>query len=129
MRLWLSCSLLLALAGQPQPQLTIRTDTRVVQIDVDARDTHGRPVSGLTKDDFTILDSGKPRTIQIFTVQASSDTPTAAPPAVLLPPNVFSNQSPPRATASRATVILLDGINNYWDDFAAARSEERRVGK
>jgi hypothetical protein len=49
-------------AGQ-DPPATSGTETRAVQIDVAVRDSHGPPVHGLTKDDFTILDDGKPRVI------------------------------------------------------------------
>lgn len=109
----------LALPVSAQTVPTLRTETRVVQIQVDAKDSRGQPIAGLTKDDFTILDSGRRRAIDIFSVEDSAASPAAVPPQPVLPPNVFSNRV---AAASRvATVILLDGINNYWDDVAASR--------
>gem|GEM_PF-5657127 len=114
---------LLALASQiAQGQdtvPTIRTETRAVQIDVAARDSHGTPVRGLTKNDFTVLDDGKPRAIAFFSAEtgevapdeASSGRPSpdpsiAAPPASQ--PRVLSNTSPPNIPHERVTVILFD---------------------
>src|SRR3981189_1638674 len=104
-------------AGRSFPQIpsTIRTETRVVQIDVEVRDSHGQPVAGLSKDDFTVTDGGKRRAIQIFSVAGSAEPPGGRPPSVALPPNVFSNHSPAAQHPAHATVILLDAINNYWD--------------
>src|SRR5438477_917731 len=100
----------------PQTPTTIRTETRVVQIDVDVRDSHGQPVAGLSKDDFTVTDAGKRRAIQIFSVEGNAGPPVGRPPSTALPPNIFSNHSPNGQRPTHATVILLDGINNYWDD-------------
>ena len=49
---------------QPAPPL-IRTGTRLVEVEVVVRDKNG-PVTGLTRDDFTLLDQGKAQQIAIF---------------------------------------------------------------
>jgi len=103
-----------------QPIPTIRTETRVVQITVEARGANGRPVAGLTKDDFVVLDSGKPRAIDIFSVEPDGGVRPAEAAAPAPPAKVFSNRGP-AAPPRHCTVILFDGINNYWDDFTAAR--------
>src|SRR5437762_7336658 len=92
----------------PQTPPTIRTETRVVQIDVDVRDSRGKPVAGLTKDDFTVTDAGKRRAIQIFGVDAGEGKPgpLARPQTAALPPNVFSNRSPAPRSSIHSTVIL-----------------------
>ena len=74
---------LLASAGQDTVP-TIRTETRAVQIDVAVRDSHGAPVRGLTKDDFTLLDNGKPRAIAFFNAEAGGPAPDVAPSAAVL---------------------------------------------
>lgn len=56
------------LSGQ-QPQPTFRSNTAVVSVDVVVRDGAGEPVRGLTKQDFTILEDGKPQDIQTFTFE------------------------------------------------------------
>src|ERR1035441_7494505 len=49
-----------------QPGVTIRTTTTLVQVGVVARDSKGRTVEGLKKEDFEVLDNGKAQTIAVF---------------------------------------------------------------
>jgi Ca-activated chloride channel family protein len=57
------------LAGQaPQSQApTIRSGTHTVSVYASVVDSTGRLVTGLTKDDFIVLDDGKPQDLTIFT--------------------------------------------------------------
>ena len=108
-----------------QESAKIRTETNAVQVDVAVRDSKGRTVPDLTRDNFKIKDEGKPRPIQIFSFNRSPEGSATPPPPVAaanngtLPGNVFSNRSvtPPPA-ASHSTVILLDGMNGWFDNFA-----------
>ena len=68
----LICLAGLAAAGRaqqppPQPQATFQSGVDVVQVDVSVLDKDRRPVRGLTPEDFTILEDGKPRPIVAFT--------------------------------------------------------------
>jgi VWFA-related protein len=102
----------------------IRTETRVVQIDVEVSSPGGSPVTDLSRDSFTVTDNGKAREIRIFRVEPRVDSGTAKSPPRRgpdLPPNVFSNLTPDPRSSGHATVILLDGINNYWDQLVATR--------
>jgi len=56
-----------ALAQQTAP--VFRTTTNLVIVNVFVRDRSGKDITGLTKDDFTILEDGKPQTIAIFEFQ------------------------------------------------------------
>ena len=105
----------------PQTPTVVRTETRVVLIHVEVNDSHRQPVPGLSRDAFTVTDSGKPREIRIFSVEGMDAAPAVPPSSTTLPLNVFSNHSPAAQRPAHATVILLDAINNYWDDLAAAR--------
>jgi VWFA-related protein len=104
-----------------QSPTTLRTETRVVQIDVEVRDSHGRPVAGLGREDFTVTDAGKAREIRIFSVQDNTAQHEESAPVAATPPGIYTNDRPPAPRSVHSTVILMDGINNYWDDFAAAR--------
>lgn len=112
-----------------QNAVKLRTDTRVVEIDVSVRDAQGKPVEDLNKSDFTITDDGKPRSFTIFTdnnAGRATPAPVAAPaplPArLVLPPHTFTNiGEPPPAPQGHSTVILLDGINGWFDNYAYGR--------
>jgi VWFA-related protein len=86
----------------------IRVNTRLVEVGVVVRDKNG-PLTGLTKDDFTILDNGKAQRVEVFSVSTAerSRTKPDVPP---LPAGVVSNRIGKPVPAS-ATVILFDRLN------------------
>src|SRR6185312_9285684 len=49
-----------------QSQSVLRATTRLVVLDVVAVNEKGEPVTGLTADDFTVLEDGKPQKISDF---------------------------------------------------------------
>lgn len=107
-----------------QNGVTLRTDTRVVEIDVTVRDSQGMPVNDLKKSDFTITDDGKPREFTIFNfIRASTPGPTRTPPPPLsLPRNTFANVGqPPLPPNAHSTVILLDAINGWLENYGLSR--------
>ncbi len=71
MRTLMASLLAAALAAQPPQggEAVFRTSTNLVLVTVFARDKQGRPVAGLTKDDFTLIENGKPQTISVFDFQ------------------------------------------------------------
>jgi hypothetical protein len=78
-------------AAQTMPKL--RSETRVVQIDVVAKDSHGRIVEDLSKEDFTLKDEGRSRGIQIFAINRGKPVADVIPQVSPLPPNAFSNSA------------------------------------
>jgi VWFA-related protein len=98
---------LVFLALLPQNDV-IRINTRLVEVDVVVRDKNG-PVTGLRKDDFTLLDNGKTQRVDVFSASAaerSQPKENAAP----LPAGVVSNRRG-HEVPSNATVILFDRLN------------------
>src|SRR5262245_61982953 len=75
----------LALAQSPPPQPTAErpptftTTTRLVQVSVVVHDKDGKPVAGLTADDFQLFEDGKPQVIESFTVQSAGAGPGPLP--------------------------------------------------
>jgi len=112
----------LVLASQNAPQTArIRVATRLVEIGVIVRDKNG-PVANLTKDDFVVLDRGKPQKISIFSADAAAFA--QQPPQQPLPQNTFSDLPQYGATAPRSvTVVLLDNLNTLYGSAAASRYE------
>ena len=96
-----------------------RVSTRLVQVSVVVHDSRGEPVSDLKKEDFTITERGKPQQIRFFSM-TSADKPVR--PAVVLPPNVFTNSFVEHAgVPTSVTVVLLDLLNTSWTDQIYAR--------
>ena len=60
-------------AAQDEPTDVIRINVNVVQVFFNVKDKHGALIPGLLKDDFQILEDGKPQTIKYFS--AESDQP------------------------------------------------------
>lgn len=91
----------------------LRVETRLVQIGVIVRDKSGG-VANLTKDDFTVLDRGKPRAVSVFSAEAGGGAAEPAQP-LLLPRNTFSDlpQYNP-GTLGSVTVVLLDNLNTLY---------------
>jgi VWFA-related protein len=85
-----------------------RASTDLVQVDVSVLDDRRRPVRGLTQADFTLLEDGEPRPIEVFT---AIDLPERAigadaPWTRQVPPDVVTNQVVEQE--GRLVVILLD---------------------
>jgi VWFA-related protein len=105
----------------------IRVATRLVQVGVIVRDKNG-PVANLTKDDFVVLDRGRPQKISVFSVQSGSP---AAQPAQSrsqvalqpLPPNTFSDLPQYAAPPRSITVVLLDNLNTLYGSAPESRYE------
>jgi VWFA-related protein len=56
-------------AGGPPPDETlVRIETELVQIDVLVEDRQGRPVKGLQREDFLLLEDGKPQSLAHFAI-------------------------------------------------------------
>jgi len=110
------------------PTTTIKVTTRLVTVDVVAHDKKNQPVHGLTKDDFELLDDGKPQTVSVFSVEGQAATVPERAPLASLPPGTFTNRpTRPSAVAGSITVILLDGLNTSVNDLAMARGQIEKL--
>ncbi len=95
----------------PTQQSAVHVTTRIVQVSVTVHDQDGRPVTGLTKNDFVLLDQGQRQQIASFSEQRNLVTTTRA-----AAPNLFTNQFAEGVTQAPLTVIVLDTYNaGYWD--------------
>ena len=102
-----------------------RTTTRLVQVDVVVTDKQGKPITGLTQGDFTVLEDGKPQQIRVFdphTTKTGTDAASALANAPKLPSNTYSNH-PNDATADSWTIVLFDLLNTPTSDQEYARKQ------
>jgi len=83
-------------------QATFRSSTSLVEVDVIVKDKDGRFVSGLTSDDFEVLEEGKPQRIQHFYLVTEHPTTASEPRAEVLLPRA------PDQTGRRVFVFMFD---------------------
>jgi VWFA-related protein len=99
-------------AQVPTLQATpLRADVRRVAVDVVVTDPQGRPVTGLTQEDFKVVEDDTPQKLLFFDMHTvAPETGFVAPEIPPLPPNTFLNlaKAPESGTP---TVILYDALN------------------
>jgi VWFA-related protein len=97
-------------AHETTPQFRIRAERNLVLVRVVVRDANGRTVGDLHKEDFRLLDDGKPQEITSFTVEVSKMKPEAA-----------STRVAPSATALAPPPVVVPQrfVGLFFDDFHA----------
>jgi VWFA-related protein len=109
----------------PQPAVTFRAETNFVEVHAIVTDASGAFVRNLTKDDFEILEDGKPQTPAAFSL---IDLPIERP---VTPPGATEPiESDVRATTrtfdGRIYVFLLDDLHTAATRTKAVRDAARR---
>ncbi len=97
-----------------QGDVTFKTTTKLVVVDVFVRDKDGKDLTGLTKKDFTILEDGKPQPISVFELQ-QLDPVVPAPSAPAPAPVVAAATAPKAATRAQAITTAEPGRIQYRD--------------
>ncbi|HTQ53573.1 MAG TPA: VWA domain-containing protein [Bryobacteraceae bacterium] len=123
-------------ARESAPPFQITVETNLVTVRVVVRDRQGRPVGGLTKDDFRLFDDGKPRPISGFAVEVgAAPAPTGgAPPAGTGSAHAIAAPFPERfVTLFFDDLHLEDGAvkqvrNAAWRYISTALRPQDRVG-
>jgi VWFA-related protein len=107
--------------AQEPPEVTFTSQANLVIIDVSAKDKSGKVIPNLKKEDFTILEDGKPQQLSVFEFQRldsdqplpsvpavkSPQTPAAAAPAPAPRPTVNGNPKPIIRFQDRRLVAML----------------------
>ena len=99
-------------------QSVVKTNTRLVVVDVVVTDSKGAPIPGLQSTDFTVLENGRPQKISTFSFQHPEAVTSEQ---ASLPANVFTNT--PSTKASSLNIILLDALNGEFTSRAHALDE------
>jgi VWFA-related protein len=105
--------------GMLVAQNVIHVESREVVVDVTVTDGKGAPVHGLSKDDFSITDEGKPRAITSFSI-ADTFAPITGRPAPLHPAP-GNDPGGEAAPGGHSTAIIVDEVNSYFEDAYQAR--------
>jgi VWFA-related protein len=104
-----------------QPPATFRTGVDLVEVDVSVLDKDRRPVRGLTRESFTILEDGKPRPVVAFApvdLVEREAAPTRASWVRDVAPDVTTNGLRPEG---RLVVIMFDWSIRFADHVLAKR--------
>jgi Ca-activated chloride channel homolog len=83
----------------------IKVETRLVNVALNVVDAKGAPVGGLVKDDFQILENGKPQEIRIFEREAK--TPLSIVLAIDTSESVLTNERLEKEAAKHFVEALL----------------------
>jgi VWFA-related protein len=106
-----------------QSASTVRVNTRLVEVNVIVTDKHGKPLAGLTQNDFSVFDEGRPEQIRVFS--SATNVPSAS---AALPPDVYTNRIEEKThVPASVTVILLDALNTEAADQTFAQKQVLHV--
>jgi len=103
-----------AMGQADESATTLHVSSRAVLLDVIVTDSSGKPVTGLSRDAFSVKEQGKRQTISFFEEYGNTPPP---PPVEMpkMPPDVFTNFSPfPQPPA--VNVLLLDSLNTHMEN-------------
>src|ERR1700738_2604227 len=124
-----SATPLFAQGTAPDPETTLRINSRAVLVDVIVMDGNGNPVTGLTKDDFALTEQGKPQPLTYFEEHhglTREQVRNIRFPQ--LPPDVFTNLSP-ISQPPAVNILLLDALNTPMADQAYLRQSAQHYLK
>lgn len=117
---------LISLAQEPPaperepPLTTLRSNTRLVVLDVVVADKNGTPVRNLTKSDFTVFEDSQAQVI------ASFESPDQHAPVVFNPTGTASSDHEDGSgniAANPLTILVLDSLDTTITDQAYARTQ------
>jgi VWFA-related protein len=108
----------------PQPPVTFKVEVNYVEIDANVTDAQGNFVRTLTRDDFQLVEDGKPQALTAFSMV---DIPIQRvdPPLFAknpIPPDVVSNRTP---FEGRVFVLVLDDLNTRFARTSRTRAAAR----
>jgi VWFA-related protein len=98
--------LAMAVQAQAPAPPSFPTQAEAITVDVVVLDRDGQPVRGLTREDFTLLEDGRPQAIVGFEARHAPEPAVPAQAAPLPEERVATNAAP--ATPGRTFVVLLD---------------------
>jgi VWFA-related protein len=108
----------------PAQPPTLSVTARLAVVDVVVRDAHGQFVHGLAKQDFKVLEDGKPQPVNFFEAHTYDATvPATAAPAPPAGNLAFSNVRADGAASGAINILLFDLLNTPTNDQTYARRQ------
>lgn len=119
----------------PESTATFRSFTRLVTIQVVAKDHHGHHVTGLTPKDFEIFEQDikdnkkRPEKIANFQEVKFSELAKQSPPPMRVPAGVYTNAVTLTKNPVPPTILMVDGLNTEIKDQAQIQVQLDRIVK
>jgi VWFA-related protein len=107
-------------SASDEPRVEFRTQSVLIQVPVVVTDKSGKHLHGLNKEDFTVLENGKPVVVSAFEELAASNAPITAP---RMEAGQFRNLRLEGPQPRNVVVIALDTVNTPFLDQAYGRKE------
>jgi VWFA-related protein len=128
MRTTIALMLFAVLAQTPapsQPPVTFKVEVNYVEIDANVTDAQGNFVRSLTKEDFQVLEDGKPQALTVFSMV---DIPIERvdPPLfsqTVIPADVVTNRKP---FEGRVFVLVVDDLHTRFNQTSRTRAAARQ---
>jgi VWFA-related protein len=112
-------------AQPPSPPLTFKVEVNYVEIDAVVTDDQGNFVRNLTKDDFQVVEDGKPQAVSVF-ADVNIPIERADPPLYAkasIPPDVATNRTP---FEGRVFIIVIDDLHINFSRTSRVRAAARQ---
>lgn len=96
-----------------QAPMTFKVEVNYIEIDATVMDSQGHPVTDLSRDDFQLIEDGKPQTVTVFS-HVALPVERADPPlsrGAAIDPDVRSNK---REFDGRVFVLMLDDLHTSF---------------
>lgn len=105
---------------------TFQVNVRLVEVHVVVRDSHGKAIGTLRKEDFQLFDDRKPQVITKFSVQkpglqVAREEQTSQPVTSSTTPDAVTPSAPPPDIPERYIAYLFDDVHLEFGDLAQAR--------
>ena len=104
------------------PAYTLRINARLVDVNVVALDKKGHPITNLKPEDFEVYDNGVKQDVRSFS-QADTGSVAVAETTPARATKEFSNHKATPVDDRNTVVVLIDGSNLSFSDFANARQQ------
>jgi len=111
---------------EKQPSFQFRVQRNLVLVRVVVRDSKGKPAGNLTKENFRLLDNGKPQTISEFTVERGpGGSGSGAKPSAANAPGQ-PEAAPAAHVAERFVALYFDDVHLPFEDIARTRNAAQK---
>ncbi|HEY4356689.1 MAG TPA: VWA domain-containing protein, partial [Acidobacteriaceae bacterium] len=111
-----------------QPTTVLHTSTQLVIVDVTVQDSNGKPIHGLTRDNFQLVEGKTPQTTRNFEEHSNSSPSAPGIKMPPMPPGTFTDYVAVKPN-STLNVILLDTINTPMSDQSYVRDQLKKYVK